>query len=121
MPEIPVQVDELLEEGVYPAWDRGPFPGEHPEYGPNYMWVFQTEEGPEIIGFTSQSGSTRGNLVKRAMKILGLSKEDMRKGFNTEDLRDKPCQIMVESRTGDDEDNNIATNFMAPKKGQKAS
>ncbi len=84
------------------------------------MWVFQTEEGPEIIGFTSQSGSTRSNLVKRAMKILGLSKEDMRKGFNTEDLRDKPCQIMVEVRTGDDEDNNIATNFMAPKKGQKA-
>jgi hypothetical protein len=92
-------------------------PEEEGPFGPSYVWKFAVPfegENLEIVGFSSQSHSTKGKLVKWARGALG---DGVLTGFHTKDLAGVKVRIQVEpGKNKDGDDKNKVVSVLPAKK-----
>lgn len=89
-----VRVDEVLEEGSYPAVLEN-VEEKETKFGERLMWTFRlTEENAEVVGFTSMSPSTRANAYQWAVAIAG--EIDPKGGWGPEDIIGGKCIVVLE-------------------------
>lgn len=115
---IDVKAEQILGDGSYPATLLN-IEEKETIHGERLLWTFEVQHKGsrfEKDGWTSQSNSERGNLVKWAGAILG----DIGESLDTDDLIGKPCTVVIqtfEDKEGNERDK--VKNVKAPKKGQK--
>ena len=121
---------EIIEAGKYPATvvDIKQLHGQH---GPYAMWIFQPNgfsEKAQPAGFTSISAGRTAKGMEWARRLLGKSDAtDMLYGndikdkrpvvdWGAEELRGKPCRIVVEKNWDEDEEayKNLVVNVLPP-------
>jgi len=88
-----VRIDEVLEEGVYPAVLVN-VEEKDTKFGERLMWTFHLpEKNAEVVGFTSMSPSTRANAYQWAQAIMGTI--DPGTGWGPEDVIGGECTVVL--------------------------
>ena len=88
-----VRIDEVLEEGVYPAVLVN-VEEKDTKFGERLMWTFHLpEKNAEVVGFTSMSPSTRANAYQWAQAIMGAI--DPGVGWGPEDVIGGECTVVL--------------------------
>jgi hypothetical protein len=91
---MPVRVDEVFEEGSYPAILDNVEPKDT-KFGERLMWTFRLpEKSAEVVGFTSMSPSTKANAYRWAEALMGDI--DPKIGWGPEDVISGECVVVLE-------------------------
>jgi hypothetical protein len=89
-----VKIERTLEEGVYPAILHK-VDQKETIHGESLMWTFSvpSEDGAEVVGFSSMSPSTKAKAYTWAAAIMG--EIDPKIGWGPEDVEDRACRIVL--------------------------
>ncbi len=89
-----VRIDEVFEDGTYPAVLKN-VEEKDTKFGERLMWTFRLiEKNTEVVGFTSMSPSSRANAYQWAAAIMG--EIDPKAGWGPEDVIDGRCTVVLE-------------------------
>ncbi len=90
-----VRVEKVLEDGAYDARLVN-VEQKETKFGDRLMWTFEVAgENAEVVGFTSQSPSTKAKAYQWAVAIAG--EIDPKLGWGPEDLIGGECVVALEA------------------------
>ena len=88
-----VRVDEILDEGPYPAVLEN-VEEKETKFGQRLMWSFRIlGKNVEVVGFTSMSPSTRGHAYRWAKVLMG--EIDPQVGWGPKDVIGRECVVVL--------------------------
>ena len=117
MPVIKKTEYQTLDTGVYAATITAIEEKLGGQYGPQFVWKFELEDGSDgPWGYTGQAMSPKAKFTQWVRAVMG----EVPDSIDTDDLIGKACRLSVVIKVGEDgNEYNRVDAILAPRKGQE--